>query len=182
MRSSTTSLLIFLAFGACTSTGCAKPKQADDPTNESTHPPATDDGTASTKWEGATPAPPAATSSTQGAGNNANVQEAATRRTDQYDKEGTEVVLKRAARQVKENCGAARDEAGNASGPFGKATLQIILGRNGHSKGLTMPPPFQGKPTGNCVEKAFTNLTFPPWGGPDTEVSWDIEIVPITTK
>jgi len=42
---------------------------------------------------------------------------------------------------------------------------------------VTVPAPYQGKPVGNCVEKAFTNLTFPPWGGSDAEVSWEVELV-----
>lgn len=127
------------------------------------------------KWEGATnptPEDPKPKSSSAGA-----VQEAPTKRSDQYDKEATEVVLKRAARQVKENCGHAKDDSGKAVGPWGKATLQIQLGHNGHSKGTTIPAPYQGKPTGNCVEKAFTNLTFPPWQGQDAEIFWEVELV-----
>ena len=104
--------------------------------------------------------------------------EAATRRNNQYDKEATEVVIKRAARQVKENCGHAKDDTGKATGPWGKATLQIQLGAAGRWKGVTIPPPYQGKPVGNCVEKAFSNLTYPPWGGADTEVSWEVEMRP----
>ena len=163
------------ALGLSGLSGCGKPKQADDPSNESTHKPPSDDGTGSTKWEGATTPPPSETKP-RGPGTS-SVNEAATRRTDEYDKEATEIVLKRAARQVKENCGAAKDDTGKAVGPWGKATIQIQLGRNGHSKGLTVPPPFQGKPAGNCVEKAFANLTFPPWGGSDTEISWEVELV-----
>ena len=162
------------------SAACGKPKQADDPTNESTHKPTTDDGTASTKWEGASTPPPSETKP-RGPGVS-SVNEAATRRTDEYDKEATEIVVKRAARQVKENCGAAKDDTGKATGPWGKGTLQIQLGHNGHSKGLTLPAQFQGKPTGNCIEKAFTNLTFPPWAGGDTEISWEIELLPAGDK
>lgn len=123
------------------------------------------------KWEGASaPEPPKSKSTAP------TVNEAPTRRTDQYDKEATDVVLKRAGRVVKENCGAAKDESGKATGPWGKATLKVLLGANGHSKGVTVPEPYQGKPTGNCVEKAFTNLTFPPWAGTDTQIDWDVEI------
>jgi hypothetical protein len=153
--------------------GCgSKPKQADDPTSENGTKTSTEE---TPKWEGATTPPKASDEPKPKAGG--GVQEAPTRRTDQYDKEATEVVIKRAARQVKENCGAAKDDNGKATGPWGKATLQIQLGKNGHSKGVTVPAPFQGKPTGNCIEKAFTNLTFPPWGGSDTEVSWEVELV-----
>jgi hypothetical protein len=164
------SSLCFLAVVGCN----VKPKQVGDPSSENTPKPP-DDGTSGTKWEGATPqeAKPKAAAGSSGGG----VQEGVARNTDVYDKEATEVVIKRAARQVKENCGAAKGEDGKATGPWGKATLQIQLGRNGHSKGVTVPPPYQGKPTGNCVEKAFTNLTFPPWGGADTEVNWDVELV-----
>ena len=134
------------------------------------------------KWEGATTPPPAETKPSGGGGGGGGgggrtVTEAPRQRTDQYDKDATEIVIKRAARQVKENCGAAKGDDGKASGPWGKATLQIQLGKNGHSKGVTVPAPYQGKPVGNCVEKAFANLTFPPWGGSDTEVSWEVELV-----
>lgn len=128
------------------------------------------------KWEGATnptpEAPEPKSSSSSG-----SVQEAPKRRSDQYDKEGTEVVLKRAARQVKDNCGQAKDADGKAVGPWGKATVQVQLGHNGHSKGTTIPTPYQGKPTGNCIEKAFANLTFPPWHGQDAQVEWEVELV-----
>jgi hypothetical protein len=153
--------------------GCgSKPKQVDDPSSENGNKTSPEE---TPKWEGATAPPPPSDEPKPKAGG--GVQEAPTRRTDQYDKEATEVVIKRAARQVKENCGAAKDDSGKATGPWGKATLQIQLGKNGHSKGVTVPAPFQGKPTGNCIEKAFTNLTFPPWGGSDTEVSWEVELL-----
>ncbi len=107
------------------------------------------------KWEGASAPEPPKTEGAKGDGPARPVNEAPTRRTDQYDKEGTEIVLKRQARQVKGNCGAAKDENGKATGPWGKVTIQVQLGHNGHSKGVTVPPPYQGKPTGNCIEKAF---------------------------
>jgi len=98
-------------------------------------------------------------------------------RNDQYDKEGTEVALKRAARQVKDNCGQAKDENGKAIGPWGKVTVQVQLGANGHTKGTTVPTPWQGKPVGTCIERSFTNLSFPPWSGADAQVDWEVELV-----
>jgi len=146
--------------------GAAKPAKdpSETPTSQEETP----------KWEGASVVKEE--SKPQPAGG-AAVTEGSARRADQYDKEATEVVLKRAARQVKDNCGAAKDDNGKATGPWGKATIQIVLGHNGRSKGLTVPAPYQGKPTGNCVEKAFTNLTFPPWGGADTQIDWEVELV-----
>lgn len=167
MRSVSLALVAFASLA--TLAGCGEKKDAKDPS--------TDDKPATTdeppKWEGAGAA--AAPQDPKRPGSIVN--EGGKTRTDQYDKEGTEIVLKRAARQVKDNCGAAKDDNGKAIGPWGKATLQVQLGHNGHSKGVTVPPPYQGKPVGNCVEKAFAGLTFPPWTGADTEVSWDIELI-----
>jgi hypothetical protein len=94
-----------------------------------------------------------------------------------YDK-STEVVLNRAARQVKANCGSATDDDGKASGPWGKTKVSVTLGRNGHSRDVTIPAPFDGKPTGRCAIQAFKSLTFPPYAAPnDVIVDWDVEIV-----
>jgi len=157
--------LLFLGLAVIANVACGSSKPAKDPSEPAPPPEETP------KWEGASAPEPPKTKSGPG------VAEAPSRRTDQYDKEGTEVVLKRAARQVKENCGAAKDDSGKATGPWGKTTVQVQLGSNGHSKGITVPSPYQGKPVGNCIEKAFTNLTFPPWGGSDTTVDWEVELV-----
>jgi pyruvate/2-oxoglutarate dehydrogenase complex dihydrolipoamide acyltransferase (E2) component len=155
---------------ACTGAllACGGKETAKDPSDVPA--PAADEAP---KWEGAAPAPEATTPKSSGAA----VQEAPKRRSDEYDKENTDVVLRRAARQVKDNCGLAKDENGKAIGPWGKVTIQVQLGHNGHSQGTTIPAPFQGKPTGKCVEKAFTNLQFPPWAGADTTVDWDVELI-----
>lgn len=156
-------MVIALALlGACG----GKRAEAKDPADEN-KPPAEE----IPKWEGAGPQPE------QRKPTDAQVNEGTRRRSDQYDKEATEVVLKRSARMVKENCGHAKGDDGKATGPWGKATVQVMLGANGHSKGVTVPAPYQGKPVGNCVEKAFANLTFPPWAGSDTPVDWEVEIV-----
>ncbi|WP_394836995.1 hypothetical protein LVJ94_08815 [Pendulispora rubella] len=98
------------------------------------------------------------------------------RRTDSYDKEATEVVLRRAARQVKDNCGSAKDENGKAAGPWGKTSVTVNLGHNGRSKGATIGAPFEGKPTGRCATQAFANLIYPPWAGGDATVTWEVDI------
>jgi len=99
------------------------------------------------------------------------------RRSDEYDKEATEVVLKRAARVVHDNCGSAKDENGKAVGPWGKTQVTVNLGHNGHAKGASVAPEYADKPAGRCMVQAFSNLTFPPWSGGDTTVNWDVELV-----
>lgn len=145
---------------------CGEKKEATDP---SAAPAATEE---TPKWEGAS-----APTETKPASSSGAVREAPKQRSDQYDKEGTNVALKRAARQVKDNCGAAKDDTGKATGPWGKLTIQVQLGHNGHSQGVSIPPPYSGKPVGNCIEKAFSNLMFPPWQGQDTQVDWEVELV-----
>jgi hypothetical protein len=95
-----------------------------------------------------------------------------------YDKEAVEVQLKRAARQVKANCGSASDDEGNATGPWGATKATVTLGRNGHVRQVTVPAPYEGKPVGICVVHAFEKIQFPPYAGSnDVSVDWDIDIV-----
>ena len=86
-------------------------------------------------------------------------------------------MLKRAARQVKANCGAATNDDGKATGPWGKFDVSVKLGHNGHSAGATVPAPYDGKPVGKCVSNAFAILQYPPFAGGDTTVDWPVEIV-----
>ena len=95
-----------------------------------------------------------------------------------YDRYAVEVQLKRAARQVKANCGSATDDEGKATGPWGNTKASVVLGRNGRVKQVTVPTPYDGKPVGVCVVHAFEKLVFPPYAGSsDVSVDWDIEIV-----
>jgi hypothetical protein len=94
-----------------------------------------------------------------------------------YDKDHVDVQLKRAARQIKGNCGAATDENGTAAGPWGSTKATVVLGRNGHVKQVTVPSPYDGKPVGLCVVHAFQKIQFPPYNAPsDSVVDWDVEI------
>lgn len=96
-----------------------------------------------------------------------------------YDKDAVEISLKRAARQVFANCGGTRDEQGKATGPWGKVTVTVQLGHNGHSQGATMGAPFSGSPVGKCIFNAFNNMIYPPFAGGDTTVSWEVESVKV---
>jgi hypothetical protein len=95
-----------------------------------------------------------------------------------YDKDAVDAQLKRAAKQIKDNCGSASDEDGNKGGPWGSTTATVVLGRNGHVHEVTVPPPYSGKPVGDCAVNSFKKIQFPPYGGStDASVSWDIQIV-----
>jgi hypothetical protein len=95
-----------------------------------------------------------------------------------YDKDAVDAELKRAARQVKSACGSATDDEGKATGPWGKTTATLTLGRNGHIKQVTLPPTYDGKPAGTCIVHAFQKIQFPPYAGStDATVEWDIVLV-----
>jgi hypothetical protein len=95
-----------------------------------------------------------------------------------YQKDAVEVELKRAARQVKANCGSATDENGTATGPWGKTTASVTLGRNGHIKDVSLPAPYGGTPDGECAVNAFKKIQFPPYASSsDVVLQWDVEFV-----
>jgi hypothetical protein len=95
-----------------------------------------------------------------------------------YDKEAVDAQLKRAAKQVKSNCGSASDEEGNKKGPWGATTATVVLGRNGHIADVTVPAPYSGTPVGDCVVNSFKKIQFPPYAGSnDTTITWDVQIV-----
>ena len=94
-----------------------------------------------------------------------------------YDKEAVDAQLKRAAKQVKANCGSATDEDGNKTGPWGTTTATLVLGRNGHMADVSVPAPYSGKPVGDCVVRSFKKIQFPPYAGSsDVSVTWDVDI------
>jgi hypothetical protein len=181
---------------------CSPPKQADDPSTtsgtsntsgESSGDEAAKKPEETPKWDSTSETQSAASSgSSSGSSGSSGSSSGSSRKEmappttpspvtgqrskDVYDKEATEIVLARAARQVKANCGFAKDEDGNAKGPWGKTAVTVNLGHNGHIRGATIPAPFDGKPAGKCALQAFSTLTFPPWSGPDTSVDWPIEI------
>ncbi|MEO6419227.1 MAG: hypothetical protein ABIP39_07465 [Polyangiaceae bacterium] len=180
--------LLIVAAGTLLSLGSGCGSGAKKPAADATTTPA-DEG--APKWDSSseTASTPSDSSGSSGSSSSGSSGGAGTTRTvadmqapkarshDVYDKENTDIVLKRAARQVKENCGSAKDEDGKAPGPWGKTSAAVVLGHNGHSKGVTVGPPYDGTPGGRCILQAFSNLTFPPWSGPDTTVNWDLELV-----
>lgn len=122
------------------------------------------------KWEGD---PPASSGKKP-----IKVEDPTHTKNDIYDKEHTEIVLNRATRLVNDNCGLTKDSDGKATGPWGPVTLTLTLGHNGHMKGVKVPSPYDGKPVGTCIVKAFENLVFPPWAGADADVEWTVELHP----
>jgi hypothetical protein len=122
--------------------------------------------------------PPSSSSSSSSSSASSGSSSASSGGSTPYDKDAVEAQLKRAARNVKAGCGSASDDEGQRTGPWGKTTASVVLGRNGHVKQVTVPSPYDGKPVGVCVVNAFKKITFPPYAGSsDVVVDWDIELV-----
>jgi hypothetical protein len=85
--------------------------------------------------------------------------------------------LKRAAAQVKKNCGSATEEDGKEHGPWGSTKVSVVIDNNGHSRDATIPSPYDGTAVGRCATQAFQNFQFPPFKGADQHVDVDVEIV-----
>jgi len=155
-------LAVLISAAAC---GPAKPAESPSHSDEESSPPATSgpSGASDAPSHAAPVAVPAEPAAPAGGG-------------VPYDKESVEIGLKRSARQVKANCGALKDADGNPSGPWGKGTVTVKLGHNGHGQGATVAAPFDGKPVGRCITQAFAILIYPPFAGADTTVDWPIEV------
>jgi hypothetical protein len=94
-----------------------------------------------------------------------------------WDRDLTAAELARAARSVKANCGSATDTDGHATGPWGKTQVTVVLHHRGKTKNAKAQGEYAGTPAGRCIERAFTDLHFPPWQGHDVTIQYDIEVV-----
>lgn len=172
------------AAGLASLVACGQPKTASDSHGDDQPPPPSsgaDGGSHVDDDQPSMPAGPATTTTTKhgpaAAGTTSAPSSPVPTSTTVYDKEAVEVGLKRAARQTKANCGAATDDEGKATGPWGKTTVTVKLGHNGHSQGATVTGGFAGKPVGKCIDCAFSGFLYPPFAGPDTTVDYEVEVV-----
>jgi hypothetical protein len=164
MRANSLSV-VAVAVTMLASVACGPPKPAESASHgDEAAPPASGDSDTPPGVSSPPPAPPVAPAPAPGSG-------------VPYDKEAVEIGLKRAARQVKGNCGGTKDEDGKATGPWGKTTVTVKLGHNGHSQGAAISAPFDGRPVGKCISQAFAIITYPPFAGADTTIEWEVEVV-----
>ncbi len=174
--------LCIAVLGIAAACGLAKPAESPSPSDEKPSGASTDASTSTEDSDVASPPAPAVTAEvhpapTHTAAPPPEAPPPATEDKVPYDKEAVLIALRRAARGVKANCGAATDEDGKATGPWGKATVTVKLGHNGHSKGAVVPAPYDGKPVGKCIAQAFAIVIFPPFPGSDATIDIPVEVV-----
>jgi hypothetical protein len=62
------------------------------------------------------------------------------------------------------------------SQPRGDATVTVTFSGTGKSTKATVGAPFEGKPIGNCVVRAFVGIVITPFDGPDVEVTHRVNL------
>jgi len=85
-----------------------------------------------------------------------------------FDEEEVSLIVARATRQAQENCSKTRNAEGKLAGPWGQATVTLVLNHaSGRIKDVFVDDAFDDTPTGRCVEGAYKLLVVPPWNGKD---------------
>jgi hypothetical protein len=83
---------------------------------------------------------------------------------DAFDEAEAKMVLGRAANSARSCVNVV-----GANQPHGDVTVTVRFSGTGKTSKATIGPPFEGKPFGNCVIRAFVNIVIKPFHGPDVE-------------
>jgi hypothetical protein len=83
-----------------------------------------------------------------------------------FDEAQAKIVLNRAANSARTCVNVVSQNQ-----PHGEATVTVTFSGTGKSTQATVGPPFEGKPIGNCVVRAFVNIIIKPFTGPDVQVT-----------
>jgi hypothetical protein len=90
---------------------------------------------------------------------------------DAFDENQAKIVLNRAANSAR--------TCVNVVGPNqarGDVTVTVTFSGTGKSTKATIGPPYEGKPFGNCVVRAFVNIVIKPFDGPDVEMTQKVTV------
>jgi hypothetical protein len=90
---------------------------------------------------------------------------------DAFDENQAKVVLNRAANSARTCVNVVSQNQ-----PRGDVTVTVTFSGAGKSTKATIGPPFEGKPFGNCVVRAFVNILIKPFDGPDVEMKQKVTL------
>jgi len=88
-----------------------------------------------------------------------------------FDEAQAKIFLARAATNAR--------TCGNVVGknqPRGDATVTVTFSGVGKSTKATVSSPFEGKPIGNCVVRAFVGIVVAPFEGPDIDLTHKVNL------
>ncbi len=92
-------------------------------------------------------------------------------RKDSFDEAQAKIVLNRAANGARTCVNVVGQNQ-----PRGDVTVTVTFSGTGKSTKATVPPPFEGKPFGNCVVRAFVNIVIKPFEGADVEMKQKVTL------
>jgi hypothetical protein len=90
---------------------------------------------------------------------------------DSFDENQAKIVLNRAANSARTCVNVV-----GSNQPRGDVTVTVTFSGTGKSTKATIGPPFEGKPFGNCVVRAFVNIVIKPFDGPDVEMKQKVTL------
>ncbi len=90
---------------------------------------------------------------------------------DAFDEAQGKVVLNRAANSARTCVNVV-----SSNQPHGVATVTVTFSGSGKSTKATIGAPFDGKPIGNCVIRAFVNIVIKPFEGPDVQMTQKVTL------
>lgn len=70
---------------------------------------------------------------------------------------------------------AAKCDATENAGPRGVATLEVTFKPNGHVGEITLFPPHEGTPIGECVKRAFDGIFVTGWKGEPVKIERKVD-------
>jgi len=88
-----------------------------------------------------------------------------------FDEAQAKIVLNRAANSARTCVNVVSQNQ-----PHGDVTVTVTFSGAGKSTKATIGPPFEGKPFGNCVVRAFVNILIKPFEGPDVEMKQKVTL------
>jgi|SRR5579859_3943780 len=90
---------------------------------------------------------------------------------DAFDEAQARIVLNRAANNARTCVGVV-----GANQAHGDVTVTVTFSGAGKSTKATIGPPYEGKPFGNCVVRAFVNIVVKPFEGADVELTQKVSL------
>lgn len=93
----------------------------------------------------------------------------------QFDKKQAKMELQRATRSAESCPGVVYEQEGKEH-PRGATKVTITFQEDGTVKQASIPSPFDEKPVGECVLRAFKAVIVPPYVGGDQIVDWDVDL------
>lgn len=94
----------------------------------------------------------------------------------EFDRKQVDLELKRATRSAESCPGVVAEEEKKGEHPRGDTKVSITFQEDGTVRQVAIPSPFDGKPIGDCVIRAYKAVIVPPYTGGEQIVDWDVSL------